>query len=351
MASNDPPEFRPVLESYSRPGSGLLRFEARGMGTLNVLLLGGASEKVLREGAQDALDCLVRLEQSLSKFLPSSDLSILNFLGATQPVNVGSDLLHLLLRSREAWEITGGAFDPTVGGLLEAWGLVHMDGRIPDDAEIEKVLAATGMDHVIVREGLGTVQFDGPGVSLDLGGIAKGYAVDFLADLLREREIPVGAVISGRSSVVTWGSPPDGDRWRFEVVDPSDAEEALRTLLVEPGAVSTSSASERRFLRGGREYGHVMNPRTGSPARGVKAVTVWTETALMGDVLSTTLFVLGREGLVEHGAAERLVRKWHGGPGAPRASFLLVVENPAVWGGFDVVLHHIGKPGFEVGAA
>lgn len=314
------------------------------MGTLQVLLLGGAPEKVLREGAQEAFDTLGRLEGALSKFLPSSDLSILNQLGALGPVAVGGDLRHLLARAREAWEITGGAFDPTVGPLLEAWGLVGMEGRIPGERELEALVRSGGMRHVILGER--TVGFDRPGIRVDLGGIAKGHAVDAVAGGLRARGIPVGAVISGRSSIVVWGAPPGEDLWRFDVVHPSDPEETLAELRVEPGAVSSSAADERRFERGGVAYGHVLDPRTGRPARGVRAVTVWTETALLGDVLSTALFILGREGLAPGGPAERLVRLWHVGEGEPRASFLLALANPHVWGGLEVVRHAIGRPGF-----
>jgi thiamine biosynthesis lipoprotein len=315
------------------------------MGTLQVLLLGGAPEEVLRQGAQEAFETFERIEQSLSKFLPSSDLSILNQLGAWQAVAAGSDLRLCLERAREAWEVTGGAFDPTVGRLLEAWGLVGMEGRIPDAKDIDGLVRAGGMGHVIV--GSRTVQFDRPGISVDLGGIAKGYAVDRVARDLRARGIPVGAVISGRSSVVVWGAPPGEERWRFEVVHPSDPEEILAELRVEPGAISSSATDERRFERGGVEYGHIVDPRTGHPARGVRAVTVWTETALLGDVLSTTLFVLGREALAPGGAAERLVRLWHGGEGEPRASFLLALENQRLWGGIELVRHAVGLPAFE----
>lgn len=335
------------IESYGRAHPDLRRYEVRAMGTRNVLLVSGLPEPDLRAAAQEAVETIERLEGALSKFLPSSDLSHLNLLGASQPVRVGKDLLSLLLRAREAWEATEGAFDPAVGPLLEAWGLVDLEGRIPTPAEVEGARALGGMAGVEVDALSGTASFARPGMSLDLGGIAKGYAVDAVADRLVARGVPAGAVLSGRSSARVWGRPPGEEAWRFDLVHPSDPERSLRTVLVETGAVSASSASERKFVRGGRTYGHVIDPRTGAPARGVLSATVWTESALLGDVLSTALLVLGREGLEEGGAAERLLERW-GGPGrGARASVVLAVENPRLWGGFEVVERHFGEPGFR----
>jgi hypothetical protein len=189
-------------------------------------------------------------------------------------------------------------------------------------------------------------------VVVDLGAIAKGYAVDRVAERLRAREIPTGAMISGRSSIVFWGTPPGEDRWRVEVDDPRDPDEVLRALRVEPGAVSSSGSSEKRLVRGGREYGHVMDPRSGHPARGVNGVTAWTPSALLGDVLSTTVFVRGAPALESGGPVEKLLRGWSAEAAASagteaRASVLLLQENPRVWGGLDLRTWHFGRPGFE----
>jgi thiamine biosynthesis lipoprotein len=334
-----------MIESYARPGSGLERFEAQGMGTVNVLLLGGAPGEALEDAARDAFDLLRGLERRLSKFLPSSDVSRLNARGAFEPVAVGEDLLVLLRLSRRAWELTDGAFDPTVGPLLDAWGFTGAARPAPSDVELAEMRARSGMDRIVVDEDAGTARLDREGVVLDLGAIAKGYAVDRVAERLRALGIPAGAVISGRSSIVFWGAPPGDDRWRVEVDDPGDADEILRALRVEPGAVSSSGSSERRLVRDGREYGHVMDPRSGRPARGVIGVTAWTPTALLGDVLSTAVLVRGGEALEEGGVAERLIRGW--GPEPHRASVLLLEENPRVWGGMDVRVWHSGRPGFE----
>jgi len=345
---DDSPARGSFLETYSQAGSGLKAFHAHGMGTENVLLLEGTDGRLLEAAAREAFDLLDYLEQVLSKFLPESDVSLLNALGAAQPVRVGHDALRLLTLSRQAWEISNGAFDPTLGGLIQAWGFVDMEGRIPADAEIEQLLAARGMNHVILDQEAATARFDRQGVSVDLGGIGKGYAVDAMGALLKERGIAAGAVISGRSSVLTWGAPPGEESWEFEAVHPDDRDESVATLEVKQGVVSSSAASERRFVVRGTEYGHVLDPRTGRPARTVKGVTVWTESALFGDVLSTMLFVLGKEALGRQGCARRLAEAWKPGNTASRASILLFEGDPSVWGGLRVEAFHIGTPGFKL---
>ena len=148
------------------------------MGTENVILLAGDDEEHLRQAAAQAFATMERLEGMLSKFRPESDVSLVNILAADRPVEVGEDLLYLLKVAREGWRITAGAFDPTVGPLLEAWGLVDMEGRVPETEEVERLLRLRGMDHVIVDEEAGTVRFDRPGVMIDMGGIGKGYTAD-----------------------------------------------------------------------------------------------------------------------------------------------------------------------------
>jgi thiamine biosynthesis lipoprotein len=330
----------PLLETYGGPGSGLERFEARAMGTVNVLLLGGEDGPRLRRAAQEAFEVLARLEQSLSRFLPSSDVALLNALGGSRPVRVGHDLLRILALAREGWKLTGGAFDPTVGPLLDAWGFAGRVPRVPADEEVARLAALTGMDRVVVDGEAGTARFDREGASIDLGGIGKGYAADAMAERLKARGVPFGAVIAGRSSVVVWGAPPGEDRWRFEVVHPEAEGEALAEIAAEPGAVTSSGAYGRRFFRGGAEYGHVLDPRTGRPARGAKSVTVWTEAAAQGEILSTALLVLGEE-------AAAWVRGLEG-RGGPRASALLALEAPGVWGGIRIEAVHAGPPGFRV---
>jgi thiamine biosynthesis lipoprotein len=337
----------PLIETYGRPGSCFERFRRRALGTENVLLLERREGLDPAGAAREAFELIERLELRLSKFLPESELSLVNALAAGRPVGVGEELQELLRLSREAWELTGGAFDPTVGGLLRAWGFVDGAGRVPADAEIEALLTLRGMDHVELDPAAGTVRFDRPGVELDLGAIGKGYVADRAADLLQARGIAAGAVLSGRSSIVAWGLPPGEEGWRVELAHPEDPGGSLATLVAEPGAISSSGAYERRIRAGAREYGHVLDPRSGRPVERLKGATIWSPSALLGDVLSTALFVLGREALEPGGAVEKLARAWSGPGEEPRVSALIAESDPGAWGGVRSESFFLGRPGWR----
>jgi thiamine biosynthesis lipoprotein len=268
------------------------------LGTSNVVLLveeaGGPRRSQLDGLAARAFMVMRDLEEELSKFEPESEVSLLNYLGAESPMTVSPELFHLLQASRLYWEKTRGAFDPTLAHLTAAWGFDDQRGRVPSDEEIEVLLAQAGMDGVLLDETDQTVLLARPGMALDLGGIGKGYIIDQAVRVLREAGVESGAFLSGRSSLVFWGRPAADERWRVGVSDPRDADRVCFEFEVEGGAVSSSSASERSFELNGAIYGHVLDPRTGRPVhhRGL-GVTVWTPDAMVGDVASTALFVLG----------------------------------------------------------
>lgn len=315
--------FAPLLESYSGEGAEFLRFDAYGMGAQNVFLVAGDSETELQDAVYGGMQILDRLEERLSKFLPESDISLINDLGAHSPVHVSAELFELLEKAHQAWRLTDGAFDPTIGPLLEAWGFVDRDWRVPEQDEIARLLELRGMQHVHLDVGTQSVGLSRPGVTIDLGAIGKGYAADRIAEHLRANGARAGAVICGRSTVVTWSTPTGEDSWSFDVVDPLKPQDSLLTLSAEPGAVSSSGAYEKCFRCGDAEYGHVFDPRTGRPVDNrVQGVTVWTRSALLGDVLSTALFVLGPQALQQSGPLAELVRSWDGADS--RTGFLFI---------------------------
>jgi len=326
----DPPLLLAPAEGPENP---LLSYRHRALGTWNTLLLadpGPDSRQETDRAAQAAFVLLDRLEDELSRFRSESEVSLLNALGASRPVPVGRALFEILETARKAWEETGGAFDPTVGPLMDAWGFPRGPARVPPPEEIARLLLSRGMDHLILDREAHTARFDREGVAIDLGAIGKGYAVDRLQALLRERGVPAGAIVSGRSTIALWGRPRDP--WRLAVVHPESAGETIATLEVEEGSVSTSGAYEEKFVHQGVEYGHLLDPRTGSPVRSAtRSVTVWTPTALEGDVLSTAFFVLGP------GEARRLLE-------GRRASAAFVLDDPSAWGGLRIDTFHSGPP-------
>lgn len=189
-------------------------------------------------------------------------------------------------------KLSGGAFNPAIGAIVSLWGVGEID-HLPTDAEIEEALGKTGAG--------------GEGGQLDFGGVAKGYAIDEATKTLRRRGAR-SALISAVSSTSALGSKPRGKEWRVGVENPRKGRgpSIIAELKLPPGAnVSTSGDYQKFFIRNGKRYHHIFDPKTGRPAAGLMSVTVVTDLpAADADILSTALFVMGqREGagfLSEH---------------------------------------------------
>lgn len=334
------------LESYTADvpaadGASIRRHDLPLMGTWNTLLLvhrpgQGLGRTELDAAAAGALQLMTRLEEELSRFQPESEVSLMNALAAAEPVHVSENLYELLRLSRRFWEITGGAFDPTVGPLMAAWGFDGREGRVPPEAEIQALLRVCGMNRVWLDDRARTVRFERAGVSVDLGAIGKGFVIDRAVRHLRSAGVDSGALISGRSTIVVWGAPPAEERWEVAVANPLDPDDVLLEIAPAAGAISSSAAYERRLRIEGRDYGHVLDPRIGRPVDTCLGTTAWTPDALVGDVVSTALFVLGPD-------AGRAVLPEFG-----RVTALVLVEDSSAWGGLGQTLLTSGEPGFRL---
>lgn len=255
----------------------------------------GADAAALRAVASEALDEVDRIDRLMSHYRPDSPLSRVNQRAASGPVSVERELFDFVAECLRYGHDSEGAFDVTVGPLMKAWGLFDGDGRVPAERELAEALAVVGARHVVLDREAGTIRFDRPGVSLDLGGIAKGYAVDRVVDLLRRRLVAAALINAGGSSIYALGSPPDGPAWDVRIQDPVRRERVALTVSLRDRALSVAGARGRGFEEDGVFYGHIMDPRRGCPARGVLSVAVSSDTATEGDALADALFVQGLE--------------------------------------------------------
>jgi thiamine biosynthesis lipoprotein len=241
--------------------------------------------------ARAALDEVDRIEDALTVFRDSSEVAGVNREAGAGPVAVSSLLFDLLSLSRRLHVSTGGAFDPTSAPLTRAWGFLVREGRLPAPEEIEAARAAVGFDKVELDEEARTVRFRVPGVNLNFGSIGKGYALDLVAGLLREKGVARALVSGGASSVLAFGG---GDGFPVDVTSPR-VPGVLAHLTMREGCLGTSGAGEQFFEKDGRRYGHVIDPRTGWPAEGVLSASVVTRSAAEADALSTAFLVAGPE--------------------------------------------------------
>ena len=242
------------------------------------------------EAAFDEVD---RIDRLMSHYRPESPLSRLNRDAAHGPALVDPELFDFLALCQtysRQWE---GAFDVTVGPLMKAWGFFRGEGRVPDDLELTQLRGRVGYAHVILDAAHRTVRFDQEGVELDLGGIAKGYAVDRAVSVLRDHGVAGALVSAGGSTVFGLGAPPGRSGWDVSIEDPLDPRRIAMTVRLRDRALSVSGTAFKAFEREGVRYGHIMDPRTGRPVANVLSVAVLTETGTAADALDNAFFVLG----------------------------------------------------------
>jgi FAD:protein FMN transferase len=252
--------------------------------------------------ARMALDEADRVEAALSVFRDSSELMRLNRDAATGPTAAGGELFALLQLCRTLSDATGGAFDITSTPLSRCWGFLRREGRLPAPGEIDAARSVVGAGLVLLDEKTGSVSFARDGVELNLGSIGKGYALGRMARVLADAGVEDALVSAGGSSVLGLGAPDGG--WAIDVKSRQVARDRLARLRLRgPVALATSGAGEQFVEIDGARYGHVIDPRTGWPARGVLSVSVVAEDPAVADALSTAVLVGGAELAAQYCAA------------------------------------------------
>ena len=263
------------------------------MGTLFVATVwtrDSAGAAVVLRAAHDS----VRLVDSLmSTWRPESEISRVNAsAGRDEPISVSPQTMYVLRKARLYWRLSGGAFDPTVGPIVRAWGFDVVRGGRPSKRTLDSLRALVGFGDVELDSVARTVRLPRAGMRLDLGGIAKGYALDLARRALASPSITGGSIDLG-GNVLEFGRPPAGGKWRVAIVNPLDRKRTIGALALDSGAVATSGDYEHYRLIEGRRYGHLIDPRTGMPARGVLSATAIGPLGEWSDGLSATLFLLG----------------------------------------------------------
>lgn len=247
------------------------------------------------DGARDALAAAAReinrLERELSRTVSTSDVYQLNAGGSA---SVSDETAALLAAAVEYSEKTGGLFDVTIAPLVTLWGITTDSPRVPSQGEIDALLPLVGSDHI--RLDGDTVTLD-TGCAVDLGGIAKGYASDRVAEILRQNAV-TGAAVSLGGNVYVCGQKPDGTGWSVAVQDPKNTDSYALTLELTDTFAVTSGGYQRFFTgEDGTVYQHILDPRTGRPAEtDLLSVTVIAQNGTMADAYSTALYVMGEQG-------------------------------------------------------
>jgi thiamine biosynthesis lipoprotein len=259
-------------------------------------------DRVKMEAAVDAaFDEVRRLDELLSNYQPGSQWSEVNRDAATKPVLVSPELFQLLSACLEYSRESEGAFDITVGPLMKVWGFYKGSGHLPHKPEIAAALAKVGYRHIRLDPAARTVRFDRPGVEMDPGGVGKGYAVDRMVEVLRQKGVRTAMVAGWGSSIYGMGAPPDEPLgWPVKIKDPRDNRKTLAEVWLKDSSMSTSGSYEKFFRAEGRVYAHIMDPRTGYPAQGSISVSVIAPRTVDSEVWAKPYFINGRQWAVKH---------------------------------------------------
>lgn len=266
------------------------------MGTFASLTVSAATADTLPARAQRAQDVFEELNQLLSTYIETSEISRLNAAAGGEVLSLSPPTREMLTVAASYSALSGGAFDITIAPLMQLWGF--REGRpptaLPDPAARAALLPL--VDYRLVEQDTAGARLARRGMRVDLGGIAKGYAVDVCFDALqrdgcRDLLVNLGGNMRGA------GEPQPGRSWRVGVRNPFDRAALLGTLNLPDGwAVATSGNYEQFVEIEGVRYAHIMDPRTGQPVQGMAGVTVLSHRAVEADALSTALFVAGLEG-------------------------------------------------------
>ena len=221
----------------------------------------------------------------------SSDVCRINAQADRQPVRVDGDIMAMLLLAKKYGELSGGAFDVTVGPLMELWNFGGKAPHVPPDDRIQAALELVGSRHLILNEKDRTVFLTRRGMKLDLGAIAKGYATEKALQVLEKHGVRK-ALIDAGGNIRVLGRNAHGKPWSIGIKDPRKADAVVAVLSLEDAAAVTSADYYRSFAVDGKRYHHILDPRSGYPADRNMSVTVVTKDAGLADTLSTVFFVL-----------------------------------------------------------
>ena len=287
-----------VLLSGCDSGPEIVKISGTKMGTTYHITV------VADQPAPDNLGALIeaeldRVNHSMSTYKPDSEINRFNRLAVNQPMSVSSEFLEVLTIAQSVWSNSGGALDPSVGPLVDLWGFgpSPSEDQIPSEEQITAALASVGFDAVMIDANEQKIIKTRP-VAIDLSAVAKGYAVDLVADLLEMNALPDYLVEVGGETRVS-GLNPEGQPWRLAIESPLLIGQIERVLALTSGAVATSGDYRNYFERDGVRYSHTIDPRSGQPINHVLAsVTLLADTCAEADAWATALMVLGdKQGL------------------------------------------------------
>lgn len=265
------------------------------MGTIVEIILIGDNQKKAEKSALQAFQEIRRIEQLMSPTIEKSDVFRINQSAGRKWVRVSPETFYVIKKSIEISEQSDGGFDITVGPLIKLWQKAREKEEPPSKEDLGRSLGLVGFRNIMISPD-GKILLKREEMSIDLGGIAKGYAVDRAFELLKGMGYRNLIVNAGGDLKV--GGMKFGEPWSIGIRDPRDPrdqEKLIAKIKLTKGAIATSGDYEKYFISQGKRYHHILNPKDGLPAEGCRSVSVLCEEGILADALATAIFVLGPE--------------------------------------------------------
>ncbi len=253
------------------------------------------SEQVSQDAIEQAFAAIETFGNRINFYSDKSELAMINRSAGTAGVSVSTETLDIIDKALFVADASNGAFDPTIGPLIQLWNFHEPVKPHPDD--IKNRLPLVNYRHVSIDKDRDVVMLKEKNMLLDLGGIAKGYAADIAVDVLKKNGISSGLVVIA-GDIRAFGSKPGGKPWNIGIRNPRQknrADEIIAKMQLTDKAISTSGDYERFFIQDGVRYHHLLNPGTGFPAMTIRSVSIIADKGVFADAFSTAVFVLGPE--------------------------------------------------------
>ena len=281
------------VAALAQTGPHLVSKSTTAMGTQVSISVYSEDDEGAASVIDNALDEVVRIERMMTTWRDDSEISHLNAAAGKTPVVVSDETLDVLEAAQQSSAWSDGAFDITYYGLHGLWKFDEdLEKRIPDAADVKARLPLIDWRKLKLDRKRHTAFLEKPGMAVNLGGIAKGYAVDRMANILRRGGFP-NALVQAGGDLLCAGTK-GGKPWTAGIRDPRGGwKDVFAGIRLEDHAFSTAGDYERYFMMGDKRYHHILDPRTGTPAMASRSVTVYAKTALLADALDDAIFIMG----------------------------------------------------------
>ena len=244
------------------------------------------------EYIDSAVNEVKRIENLISDWIPTTQISEVNRNAGLKPVKVDAEVIELVTRANKISKLTNGAFDISYASMDKIWKFDGSMKAMPTPEAIKKSVEKIGYQNIILNELDKTIFLKTVGMKLGLGGIGQGYIADKVKAVLQSKGCTSGIVnVSG--DINTWGKQIDGKLWSVGIINPMNKNKVFATFPLEDSAVETSGSYEKFVIFNGIRYSHIIDPRTGYPATGIVSVSVFAKQTEIADAMATGIFVLG----------------------------------------------------------